>query len=117
LSPFIFGSVCFVYVFRSSTRASPSILIAGVATELGEILEPESQQKVKNIAEATIRHRFNARWCLRVENTAQDWGFRISLLYPRSSLGKESQRAILGSNHQRKRSQKATRIETPAVFA
>jgi len=60
LNPLIFGSVfLFAYSVRQLGLHLP-FLIAGVATELGEILEPESQQKVKIIAEATIRHRFNA---------------------------------------------------------
>jgi hypothetical protein len=35
--------------------------VASAVTDLGEILEPESQQKLKNIAEATIRRRFNTQ--------------------------------------------------------
>ena len=46
----------FAYSVRQLGLHLP-FLIAGVATELGEILEPESQPKAKNIAEATIRHR------------------------------------------------------------
>jgi hypothetical protein len=69
----------FAYSVRQLGLHLP-FLIAGVATELGEILEPESQQKVKNIAGATIRHRFNAPRCLRVDNAAQDWSFPITLL-------------------------------------
>jgi len=52
LNPLIFGSVFIAYSVRQLGLHLP-FLIAGVATELGEILEPESQQKVKNIAKPT----------------------------------------------------------------
>jgi hypothetical protein len=48
-----FGIILFAYSVRR-LRASPIFLIAGVPTELGEIPEQESQQKLKNIVEATI---------------------------------------------------------------
>jgi len=53
LFPLIFGSVfLFAYSVRQLGLHLP-FLIAGVATEVGEILEPESQQKLKNIANPT----------------------------------------------------------------
>ncbi|HTA29210.1 MAG TPA: hypothetical protein VK731_01920, partial [Candidatus Cybelea sp.] len=49
-----FDFVLFAFSVRR-LMASPAFLIAGVPTELGEILKPKSQSKLKNIAEATVR--------------------------------------------------------------